>query len=156
MCVLLDLVLLAIATSVMSPSLTVPSPKPYVELGSPLVQMPSVNLGTCCGSDPTVMSVKRHDDQTIEYCLKNNITYEAFGVMRGCPFTDQHVNSIAQKHAVSTAQVCIRWVLQRGAIAALGTGSDASTVEDYTKENLDVWSFELSDQEMATLNGLGQ
>lgn len=109
MCVLLDLVLLAIATSVMSPSLTVPSPKPYVELGSPLVQMPSVNLGTCCGSDPTVMSVKRHDDQTIEYCLKNNITYEAFGVMRGCPFTDQHVNSIAQKHAVSTRSALHRY-----------------------------------------------
>jgi diketogulonate reductase-like aldo/keto reductase len=31
-----------------------PTPKPYVELGSPLIQMPAINLGTCCGSDPTV------------------------------------------------------------------------------------------------------
>ena len=30
-------------------------PTPYVHLeGSPLLAMPSVNLGTCCGSEPSV------------------------------------------------------------------------------------------------------
>ena len=32
----------------------VPKPTPFVQLGSPLVMMPSINLGTCCGSDPSV------------------------------------------------------------------------------------------------------
>ena len=40
--------------------------------------------------------------------------------MRGCPFTDATVGKIATSHNVSAAQVCVRWTLQRGAIAALG------------------------------------
>ena len=51
-------------------------------------------------------------------------------------------------------QVCVRWVLQRGAIAALGTGDDPAKVEQYTQENLQVWHFNLTSAEMATLNGL--
>ena len=39
----------------------------------------------------------------------------------------------ASAHSVSAAQVCVRWTLQRGAIAALGTGADASKVEQYTQ-----------------------
>jgi hypothetical protein len=38
----------------------------------------------------------------------------------------------------------VRWTLQRGAIAALGTGKDASKVGSYTKEDLDVWDFALT------------
>ena len=100
------------------------------------------------------MSLKKHDDPTIDYCLKHNITYEAFGVMRGCPFTDPHVAGIAKAHKVSAAQVCVRWTLQRGAIAALGTGDDSSKVREYTEENLGVWTFKLSSAEMAILDGL--
>lgn len=37
--------------------------------------------------------------------------------MRGCPFTDPKVEAIATAHGVSTAQVCLRWVLQRGAVS---------------------------------------
>ena len=103
--------------------------------------------------------------------------------MRGCPFTDATVGKIATSHNVSAAQVCVRWTLQRGAIAALGkpnhrltarlhklvacgrgsvrgcvvagTGADASKVEQYTQEDLDVWDFSLTDDDMAALNALG-
>ena len=50
----------------------------------------------------------------------------------------------------------MRWTLQRGAIAALGTGADASKVAQYTKEDLNVWDFALTEAEMATLNALSQ
>ena len=66
-----------------------------------------------------------HDDATIAYCRKHKITYEAWRVLGGCPFDDERVTSIAGVHGVTTAQVCLRWVLQRGAIVAAGTGADA-------------------------------
>ena len=48
--------------------------------------------------------------------------------MRGCPFSDASVGAIAKGHGVSVAQVCLRWVLQRGAVMAVGTGANASKV----------------------------
>ena len=48
--------------------------------------------------------------------------------MRGCPFSDASVGAIAKGHGVSVAQVCLRWVLQRGAVMAIGTGANASKV----------------------------
>ena len=46
----------------------------------------------------------KHDDDTIAYCLKNGITYNAFGVMRGCLFTDPTVAALAKKYKTSAAQ----------------------------------------------------
>ena len=77
------------------------------------------------------MSVKNHDDETIAYCQSKGIVYEAYGTMRGCPFTDPDVLAIAKEHNVSASQVCLRWVLERGCISAAGTGSDPSTVVEY-------------------------
>ena len=42
----------------------------------------------------------------------------------------------------------------RGCVVA-GTGADASKVEQYTQEDLDVWDFSLTDDDMAALNALG-
>eukprot|EP01047_Picozoa_sp_COSAG01_P059726 COSAG01_NODE_7212_length_3303_cov_3.954432_2_plen_86_part_00 len=72
--------------------------------------------------------------------------------MRGCPLADARLLAIAADHAVSAAQVCVRWALQRGAIAALGTGSNASTVGGFTRENLGVWDFQLTRADMSTIN----
>ena len=33
-------------------------------------------------------SIQGYDNATISYCQKNGITYESYGSMRGCPFTD--------------------------------------------------------------------
>jgi diketogulonate reductase-like aldo/keto reductase len=45
----------------------------------------------------------------------------------------------------------MRFVLQKGAVIAAGTGSNATTAPAYSAENLDVFGFELSASEMATL-----
>jgi len=98
------------------------------------------------------MSIKQHDDETISYCQANNITYEAFNAMKGCDFSSTVLKGIASTHSVSVSQVCLRWVLQRGCVMAVGTGEDASSVGAYAKENLDIYGFELSETEMNTLN----
>ena len=51
-------------------------------------------------------------------------------------------------------KVCLRWTLQRGAIAAIGTGANPTNIEQYTQEDLDVWDFELTDADMATLDAM--
>ena len=93
-----------------------------------------------------------HDDVTIKYCQDNGIVYQSYGAMRGCPFTDPKVEAIATAHGVSTAQVCLRWVLQRGAVIASGTGANATTAPEYTRENLAIFNFTLAPADMATLN----
>lgn len=77
------------------------------------------------------MGVSHHDDATIAYCQQHNITYEAWGAMKGCPFTDPTILSIAKAHSVSPAQVCLRWGLDRGCVLAVRCGLWlSSTVKD--------------------------
>jgi diketogulonate reductase-like aldo/keto reductase len=76
--------------------------------------------------------------------------------MRSCygkPYTPI-LDKIAKGHNTGTAQVCLRWVLQRGAVMAIGTGSNAAAITNYTKEDLDLFGFELTAAEMTTINGL--
>ena len=93
-----------------------------------------------------------HDDLTLEYCAAHDITPQSYGSLRGCPFNDPRLTAIAKAHTVTESQVCMRWVLQRGAVIAAGTGSNATTAPGYARENIGVFAFELSSAEMATLN----
>jgi diketogulonate reductase-like aldo/keto reductase len=85
-----------------------------------------------------------HDDATIAYCAANNIVFESYGSLRGCPFADKQLAAIASAHKKSASQVCMRWVLQHGAVIAAGTGSNATTAPAYSAENLDIFDFTLS------------
>lgn len=94
------------------------------------------------------------DNATIAYCEAKQIQYEAYGVLKGCPFDDEGAQAIADRLGKSLAQVCLRWVLDRGAIAAAGTGANASTVGPYAEENLQVYDFSLDAADMAYLNSI--
>ena len=61
----------------------------------------------------------------LQYCAEQGIVFEAYEAMRACPFSNPQVQSIAAGHGVGVSQVCLRWVLQRGAMMAVGVGSDA-------------------------------
>jgi diketogulonate reductase-like aldo/keto reductase len=98
------------------------------------------------------MGVDFHDDTTIAYCQKNNIYYESYDALKGCPSTDSRVKAIAAAHSKTTYQICLRWVLERGCVVAAGTGNDPTTVGQYAKENLDIYGWSLTADEIATLN----
>ena len=59
------------------------------------------------------------------------------------------IMEIAEAHKVSSAQVILRWDLQRGVIVIPGSSNP-----DHIKENLDLFGFELSDEEMEKINKL--
>ena len=64
-------------------------------------------------------------------------------------FNDETIASIAQEHNVSSAQVILRWHLQSGNIAIPGSSN-----EDHIKENISIFDFELSEEEMKMMNDL--
>eukprot|EP00316_Scyphosphaera_apsteinii_P005905 CAMPEP_0119307728 /NCGR_PEP_ID=MMETSP1333-20130426/8133_1 /TAXON_ID=418940 /ORGANISM="Scyphosphaera apsteinii, Strain RCC1455" /LENGTH=278 /DNA_ID=CAMNT_0007311325 /DNA_START=160 /DNA_END=999 /DNA_ORIENTATION=+ len=101
------------------------------------------------------MSVAQQEEEMLQFCAEQGIVFEAYAAMRGCPFDNIQVQSIAAAHSVGVAQVCLRWVLQKGAIMAIGLGSNATRMPSYAKANLDLYGFELSANEMATLDATG-
>ena len=101
-----------------------------------------------------LMGVASHDDATIATCKKHNITYEAYGAMKGCNFTSPIITGIGANHNKTSAQVCLRYVLDRGCALAVGTGTSADDAKAYAKEDLSIFDFKLSASELAQLNAL--
>ena len=60
---------------------------------------------------------------------------------------DETIRSIAEAHGVSSAQVILRWDLQRGIVVIPGSGNP-----DHIKENLDLFGFELTEDEMEKIS----
>ena len=62
---------------------------------------------------------------------------------------DETISSIAEAHGVSSAQVILRWDLQRGIVVIPGSSNP-----EHIKENLNLFGFELTDEEMAAISAL--
>jgi diketogulonate reductase-like aldo/keto reductase len=56
---------------------------------------------------------------------------------------------IAKAHGVSAAQVILRWDLQRSIVVIPGSSNP-----NHIKENLDLFGFELTDEEMEQIGAL--
>ena len=63
------------------------------------------------------------------------------------------VEALLHTH-IATFQVCLRYIVDRGCVMAVGTGDDPDSVEDYTKENLEIFSFQLTDDEVDALSAV--
>ena len=63
--------------------------------------------------------------------------------------SDETVCNIAEAHGVSPAQVILRWDLQRGIVVIPGSGNP-----EHVKENLNLFGFALSDEEMERIAAL--
>ena len=62
---------------------------------------------------------------------------------------DSVISDIAKAHGVTSAQVILRWDLQKGVVVIPGSSNP-----DHIKENLDLFGFELTDAEIRQINGL--
>jgi len=99
-------------------------------------------------------NVFHHDDPTIAFCDANNISVEAWSPLKAFAtgksvFEDQTVKAIASAHNASVAQVALRWIVQRGHMVAVLSGNPTHQAND-----ADLWSFELTDDEMQRLTML--
>ena len=62
---------------------------------------------------------------------------------------DEVISQIAEAHGVSSAQVILRWNLQKGVVVIPGSSNP-----DHIKENTELYHFELSDEEMEQIKAL--
>lgn len=89
-----------------------------------------------------------------EYARKYGVQLEAwapFGEGRGGTFQNPVVGAVAAAHGKTPAQVMLRWNIQRGVVVI-----PKSTHVERMRENLDVFDFELTADEMARIEGLDQ
>lgn len=62
---------------------------------------------------------------------------------------DEVISAIAKSHGVSSAQVILRWNLQKGVVVIPGSSNP-----DHIKENTELYGFTLTDTEMEQINAL--
>ncbi len=84
-----------------------------------------------------------------EFLKNENIQMEAwspFAAGRNDIFNNETLKEIGKKHQKSVAQVCLRWLFQRGIIAI-----PRSSQKTHMIENLNIFDFELSETDIKTI-----
>jgi len=103
---------------------------------------------------PAINQVEFHpfllQPDLLEYCRQKNIQVEAWSPLtRGRYLNNPVIQEIAGAHGKSPAQVLIRWDLQHKVITL-----PRSTKKEHISENIMVFDFELTDEEMKRLDSL--
>ena len=88
--------------------------------------------------------------EVVALCRKNGILVEAWSPLgSGRMLNNPELASIAAKYGKSVAQLCIRWVLQNGVLPLPKSASP-----ERIAQNIDVFDFEISDEDMAYINAM--
>ncbi len=101
---------------------------------------------------PMVNQIEFHPGQmqkkAVDFCRKNNILVEAWSPLgTGRMLTDETLAEIAKGYGKTVAQLCIRWCLQNKTLP-LPKSVTSSRIE----ENTFVFDFEISAEDMTTIN----
>lgn len=96
------------------------------------------------------------EPKVVPYIQKLGITVQGWYPLGGRGHTakflaDPELKAIAAAHDVSVAQVILRWNLQRGVVVIPGSANPV-----HIKENLNLFDFELSAEEMARIAALNR
>ncbi len=106
------------------------------------------------GVTPVVNQIELHPyfpqlDQR-DYLKANNIHLESYSPLgSGEVLEDQTIGKIGEKYGKSIAQVILRWQVQQGNIVIPKT-----THAERMRENIEVFDFELSEEDMKAISGL--
>lgn len=90
--------------------------------------------------------------KALENMIKNKVQIEAwapFGEGRNNMFTNPVLEQIGEKYRKTAAQVILRWLIQRGVVALA-----KSTRIERMQENLNIFDFELSNEDMDSIKAL--
>jgi diketogulonate reductase-like aldo/keto reductase len=109
------------------------------------------------GVTPAVNQIELHPSFPQATMLQANaergIRTEAWSPLgkREAPYGEKAVAAAADRHGVTPAQVILRWHVQLGSVPI-----PKSATPERQRQNLDVFGFELTDDEMAAITGLGR
>jgi diketogulonate reductase-like aldo/keto reductase len=111
---------------------------------------------------PAVNQVEMHpycaQPALVAFCARHGITITAYSPLGTGDFKgpndptlleDKTLIDIAARHSKSVAQVCIRWAVQRGTVVI-----PKSVTPSRIAENISVYDFTLTDDDMAAINAL--
>ena len=105
---------------------------------------------------PMVNQVELHpyytQEKALETMKKFDVIPEAWAPLGGGrynPFEDEMLKRIAAKYNKSVGQVILRWNVQRGVVVI-----PKSTHVERIKENIDIFDFELNEEEMKQISSL--
>ena len=105
---------------------------------------------------PAINQIETHpfcqQIETQTFLQNNNVQIESWGPFaegRNNLFENETLKAIASRHGKSVAQVVLRWLTQRGVIAI-----PKSVRQDRMAENFDIFSFDLSSEDMSEIRAL--
>lgn len=88
--------------------------------------------------------------EILEYCRNNNIVVEAWSPLgSGRMLDNEELKRIADKYKKSVAQICVRWCVQNNVIPL-----PKSTHLERIKDNIDIYDFKISDEDMEYINNM--
>ena len=94
------------------------------------------------------------EQEVVPFIQEKGIVVQCWYPLGGRGYTadllgDETIKAIADAHGVSSAQVILRWDLQRGIVVIPGSSNP-----DHIRENLDLFGFELTEDEMKQISRL--
>jgi len=93
-----------------------------------------------------------HSKEMLRYAEKNDIVIQAYSPLtRTERLDDSNIQEIAERHEKTPAQIFIRWNLQLGTVPL-----PKANQKEHLHEDIDVFDFELSDEEMTALDALNE
>jgi len=92
----------------------------------------------------------------VEYCIGSDVMATAYSPLaKGKVATNDTLASIGDRYDKSATQVALRWLVQQDMVSAIPKASSRG----HLQENIEIFDFELSDEEMETVfdlhRGLG-
>lgn len=107
-----------------------------------------------CNIMPMVNQIEYHvgymQEETVEYCKKNNILVEAWSPLaRGGIFDVKELVKIAEKYNISTATLCLAWEIQKGIIPIPKTKS-----VERMKSNLTALNVKLDKEDIQIIDSI--
>jgi diketogulonate reductase-like aldo/keto reductase len=94
--------------------------------------------------------IYKEQKEVLEFCKQKGIIVEAYSPLaRAQDMENTTLHAVAEHHGKTIAQVMLRWAIQHGTVPI-----PKSTNPGRIKENFQVFDFELSDEEMKTINAL--
>ena len=103
---------------------------------------------------PMVNQIEFHpgmlQEETVEFCKKHDILVEAWAPFsNGQILTNPVLKEIADKYKKSVAQLSLRWIIQKGIVPL-----PKSVTPERIKSNLEVFDFEISEQDVDRIDKL--
>lgn len=103
---------------------------------------------------PMVNQIEFHpgmlQEETVEFCKKHHILVEAWAPFsNGQILTNPVLKEIADKYKKSVAQLSLRWIIQKGIVPL-----PKSVTPERIKSNLEVFDFEISEQDVDRIDRL--